>query len=166
MRGPSSSIKRVDGKGYQVKNSPRISWIPGQAWNDRRYFWIPRQARNDWNDASQRSPSAFIGREEASQPRHEGEDGLSSASSAAPEGGARLRATKPDNRGGTFWFVLLAAEKNEHLPALHPGISWIPRQARYDTTRHPAPRCGVQQHDELRQKRRQVNRLSPIQSKE
>ena len=54
------------------------------------------------------------GREEANRPRKKGEDCLSTASSAAPEGGDRLRARMPDNSGGTSWFVLLAAEKNEH----------------------------------------------------
>ncbi|AHF13594.1 hypothetical protein BARVI_02215 [Barnesiella viscericola DSM 18177] len=55
-----------------------------------------------------------MGREETSRPRKKGEDCLSAASSAAPEGGDSLRATKPDNSGGTSWFVLLAVEKNEH----------------------------------------------------
>ena len=77
-------------------------------------------------------PPPLSGREEASQPRHEGEECLSAASSAAPEGGASRRATKPDNSGGASWFVLLAAEKNEHLPALHPGVLWIPHQVRND----------------------------------
>ena len=84
-------------------------------------------------------PPPLSGREEASLPRHEGEECLSAASSAAPEGGASRRATKPDNSGGASWFVLLAAEKNEHLPALHPSISWIPHQVRYNTTRHHSP---------------------------
>ena len=46
--------------------------------------------------------------------RNEGEDCLSAASSAAPEGGASLRARLPDNSGGASWFVLLAVEKNEY----------------------------------------------------
>ena len=54
------------------------------------------------------------GREEANRPRKKGEDCLSTASSAAPEGGDSLRAKKPDNSGGASWFVLLAVEKNEH----------------------------------------------------
>ena len=54
------------------------------------------------------------GREEANRPRKKGKDCLSTASSAAPEGGDSLRAKKPDNSGGASWFVLLAVEKNEH----------------------------------------------------
>ena len=65
------------------------------------------------------------GREEANRPRKKGEDCLSTASSAAPEGGDSLRAKKPDNSGGASWFVLLAVEKNEH-------------------TGSPRTRCGVQ----------------------
>ena len=66
------------------------------------------------------------GREEANRPRKKGEDCLSTASSAAPEGGDSLRAKKPDNSGGASWFVLLAVEKNEH-------------------TGSPRTRCGVQE---------------------
>ena len=92
----------------------------------RRGIWIPHQVRNDEsarNDRShirrKRAASAkqtppLSGREETSRPRKKGEDCLSAASSAAPEGGDSLRATKPDNSGGTSWFVLLAVEKNEH----------------------------------------------------
>ena len=93
------------------------------------------------------------GREEASRPRKTGEDCLSAASSAAPEGDASLRARKPDNSGGASWFVLLAIEKNEHKRERvtpHPmrgpvgggkgkdnplaGILWIPHQVRNDHT--------------------------------
>ena len=103
----------------------------------------PHQVRNDivvgislklvlWNApeyalCSAAIPPPLSGREEASRPRPEGEDCLSAASSAAPEGGASLRAMKPDNSGGASWFVLLAAEKNEHVvsPALDAGSrSW------------------------------------------
>ncbi len=96
------------------------------------------------NDSQKRKnaqgfPSAFIGPRGGQPARHEGEDCLSAASSAAPEGGASRRATEPDNSGGVSWFVLLAAEKNEHHPALHPGISWIPHLVRYDTARHHSP---------------------------
>ena len=102
----------------------------------------PHQVRNDivvgislklvlWNApeyalCSAAIPPPLSGREEASRPRPEGEDCLSAASSAAPEGGASLRAMKPDNSGGASWFVLLAAEKNEHVvsPALDAGSSF------------------------------------------
>ena len=68
----------------------------------------PHQVRNDivvgislklvlWNApeyalCSAAIPPPLSGREEASRPRPEGEDCLSAASSAAPEGGASLRA--------------------------------------------------------------------------
>ena len=96
------------------------------------------------NDSQKRKnaqgfPSAFIGPGGGQPAEDKGEDCLSAASSAAPEGGASRRATEPNNRGGASWFVLLAAEKNEHLPALHPSISWIPHLVRYDTARHHSP---------------------------
>ena len=92
------------------------------------------------------------GREEANRPRKKGEDCLSTASSAAPEGGDSLRAKKPDNSGGASWFVLLAVEKNEHTGSPRtrcgvqrgascgyclcryslPGYFWIPHQVRND----------------------------------
>ena len=92
------------------------------------------------------------GREEANRPRKKGEDCLSTASSAAPEGGDSLRAKKPDNSGGASWFVLLAVEKNEHTVSPRtrcgvqcgascgyclcrysmPGYFWIPHQVRND----------------------------------
>ena len=71
-------------------------------------------------------PPPLSGREEANRPRKKGKDCLSTASSAAPEGGDSLRAKKPDNSGGASWFVLLAVEKNEH-------------------TVSPRTRCGVQE---------------------
>ena len=92
------------------------------------------------------------GREEANRPRKKGKDCLSTASSAAPEGGDSLRAKKPDNSGGASWFVLLAVEKNEHTGSPRtrcgvqrgascgyclcryslPGYFWIPHQVRND----------------------------------
>ena len=72
------------------------------------------------------------GREEANRPRKKGEDCLSTASSAAPEGGDSLRAKKPDNSGGASWFVLLAVEKNEHtvsprttMRGSERGLLWV-----------------------------------------
>ena len=97
-------------------------------------------------------PPPLSGREEANRPRKKGKDCLSTASSAAPEGGDSLRAKKPDNSGGASWFVLLAVEKNEHTGSPRtrcgvqcgascgyclcryslPGYFWIPHQVRND----------------------------------
>ena len=82
--------------------------------------------------ASTKQTPPLSGREETSRPRKKGEDCLSTASSAAPEGGDRLRARMPDNSGGTSWFVLLAAEKNEHtgsprttMRGPERGLLWV-----------------------------------------
>ena len=97
-------------------------------------------------------PPPLSGREETNRLRKKGEDCLSTASSAAPEGGDSLRAKKPDNSGGASWFVLLAVEKNEHTGSPRtrcgvqrgascgyclcryslPGYFWIPHQVRND----------------------------------
>ena len=80
-------------------------------------------------------PPPLSGREEANRPRKKGEDCLSTASSAAPEGGDSLRAKKPDNSGGASWFVLLAVEKNEHTGS--------PRtRCEVQCMSHPAPDAG------------------------
>ena len=64
---------------------------------------------------SGRGKPPLSGREGACRRRNRGEDCLSEASSAAPDGGSSDRANKPDNSGGASWFVLLAAEKNEQI---------------------------------------------------
>ncbi len=92
----------------------------GMTWSTASQRSMTKKVRNDRSHirrkraASTKQTPPLSGREETSRPRKKGEDCLSAASSAAPEGGDRLRARMPDNSGGTSWFVLLAAEKNEH----------------------------------------------------
>ena len=92
----------------------------GMTWSTASQRSMTKKVRNDRSHirrkraASTKQTPPLSGREETSRPRKKGEDCLSTASSAAPEGGNRLRARMPDNSGGTSWFVLLAAEKNEH----------------------------------------------------
>ena len=109
----------------------------GMTWSTASQRSMTKKVRNDRSHirrkraASTKQTPPLSGREETSRPRKKGEDCLSTASSAAPEGGDRLRARMPDNSGGTSWFVLLAAEKNEHTVS--------PRTA----MRGPARECGM-----------------------
>ena len=119
----------------------------GMTWSTASQRSMTKKVRNDRSHirrkraASTKQTPPLSGREEASRPRKKGEDCLSTTSSAAPEGGDRLRARMPDNSGGTSWFVLLAAEKNEHTgsPRTRCGVHWrvFPGYrvvARYDQT--------------------------------
>ena len=80
-----------------------------------------RQARVRFNRV--KGKPSLSGREDACRRRKYGEDCLSEASSAAPDGGSSNRASKPDNSGGASWFVLLAAEKNEQIEIPYIGRS-------------------------------------------
>ena len=117
----------------------------GMTWSTASQRSMTKKVRNDRSHirrkraASTKQTQPLSGREETSRPRKKGEDCLSTASSAAPEGGNRLRARMPDNSGGTSWFVLLAVEKNEHtgsprtaMRGPFAGISGYRVVARYD----------------------------------
>ena len=130
----------------------------GMTWSTASQRSMTKKVRNDRSHirrkraASTKQTPPLSGREETSRPRKKGEDCLSTASSAAPEGGDSLRAKKPDNSGGASWFVLLAVEKNEHTGSPRtrcgvqrgascgyclcryslPGYFWIPHQVRND----------------------------------
>ncbi len=80
--------------------------------------------KNNGNCVREGKPP-LSGREGACRRRKQGEDCLSEASSAAPDGGSSDRANKPDNSGGASWFVLLAAEKNEQQPLRGEGLKGI-----------------------------------------
>ena len=71
-----------------------------------------KEVKNNGKHVRQGKPP-LSGREGACRRRNPGEDCLSEASSAAPDGGSSGRANKPDNSGGASWFVLLAERPSE-----------------------------------------------------
>ena len=171
MRGPVYESPRTTMRG-PVYESPRTRC--GVQEKGRRGIHLPvlldtasQRGMTRWRgpvrpqrERAEQTPP-LSGREEAYRPRKKGEDCLSTASSAAPEGGDSLRAKKPDNSGGASWFVLLAVEKNEHTVSPRtrcgvqcgascgyclcryslPGYFWIPHQVRYDVEHRI--KCGM-----------------------